>query len=135
MTATFAEPVKVDIAEPILRVPALKNAVDSATRYFEELLQRHKVYGAARELSWGSDDPSQPREYVTLRLREMDEYGSRQQEDRNTLKRMLDPVDRNIFVSRLLQSLVKQRWYQMGEKIDRDISELERQEARHALAD
>jgi hypothetical protein len=41
---------------------------------------------------------------------------------------MLDPVARDGLMSSLLMDVLRQRWYQVGEVIDRGIRELEKEE-------
>ena len=127
MNTTTAEKPRISILPELANDPELARAVQEATEYMLDLIEKHRLEPSDRELMW-SASPKVPFEFVNAHLHETDRYGSRQANRNLSRKRMLDPVARDVMVSQLLQDVLRQRWFQIGDVIDRGIQELEREE-------
>lgn len=131
MNATDTPPLQLGIAGPIRSDPVLLDVVRLATDHLQELIRKHNVDPAERVLDWACSDQPLPDSIIPV-LRETDRYGSRHASRLLSRATMLDPVNRENAMSSLLRDGLRQRWYQIGEVIDRGISELESEETRHA---
>ncbi|MFO0852172.1 MAG: hypothetical protein U0871_26945 [Gemmataceae bacterium] len=131
MAVVESTPLQVGIAGPIRSDPELLEAVREATDYLQQLIQKHHLDPAERELVWGCSDQPRP-EHLLPVLRETDRYGSRHASPMLSRATMLDPIDRGNAMSALLRDVLRERWYQIRDVIDRGIRELELEESRHA---
>jgi hypothetical protein len=127
--STTAVPVELAVSVPpgVGHDPEVKNAIEEATNTLIKLLRQHQFPPAERELMWGtSGEP--PFQHVVAHLSEADEYGRRQAQRSFSRQRLLDPINRSGQMIWLLLDVRGKRSSQVNDAIDRDITELERQE-------
>jgi len=117
------ETVVFDTSDEIRRDTQLLGRVEDANRYFRELLNRHKLEPAERKILWFWSDPGIP--VIQVGLVENDELGERVSKKTISLRRMEDQVARESTISGLLQDVLRQRWYQQREIIEREIRKME----------
>lgn len=134
MSATTTEPLLVGFANPIKQDQELYPALQSATLELEELVEKHDLSPARRELNWASSASPNP-EHVSAYLIEEDRYGRRQANATARRSHWLDPVSRCELMIRLLLDVLRQRWQQMDQSIELGIDQLEREEREHGKPD
>ena len=123
----------VGVADPIRRNPELDRAVMLATRYFEDLLVKHEVYEAERELIWMSGDPLETTDCIALQITETDKFGRRQVSRTTRTQRLLESTQREGFILDLLSDLLRQHSIDARRIRAREIQMLESEEMTHAV--
>ena len=134
MSATTTEPLLVGFANPIKQDQELYAALQRAKLELEELVEKHGLSPARRELNWASSASPNP-EHVIAHLIEEDRYGRRQANAMARRSQWLDPVSRYELMIRLLLDVLRQRWQQMDQSIELGIDQLEREEREHGKPD
>ncbi len=135
MSATATTEMKVEIDGAIRANPNLYEAVRAAQLYFDGQYfdePTNEDPNRTAEMRWEQSLEGGP---VRVELSERDILGSRIVDTRLTPKQLLDDVNRDVSMIRLLRSLLRKRSAQRMVRLDRLISELEAQEARDANAD
>jgi hypothetical protein len=130
MSAAVTEPIQIRRVPDLSDDHELSRAVHAASEHLQELVQKHRLEPAKRELDWGASNEA-PFTHVVAILRERDRYGSRQANRTISRSRMLDPVSRGVLMSELLGDVLRQRWFQVDEVIEKGIKELEQEEQSH----
>ncbi len=134
MSATTSEPLLVGFTNPIKQDQELFAALQRAKLELEELVEKHGLSPARRELNWASSESSTP-ENVTAHLIDEDRYGRRQANATARRSQWLDPVSRYGLMITLLLDVLGQRWHQMDKSIERGIDQWEREETEHGKPD
>lgn len=126
---TTAEQLQVGYSTPIKQDQELYAALQQAAVELEELIEKHGLSAADRELKWAS---STTPGHVIAHLIEKDEYGSRQANSTARRSWWLDPVSRIQLLISLLLDVRGDRWRAVHKSIERGIDQLEREEREHA---
>ena len=134
MSVTTTEPLRVGFSNPIKQDRELFVALQRANLELKELVEKHGLMPALRELNWLSSASSTP-EYVTAHLIEEDRYGRRQANATARRAQWLDPISQCELMITLLLDVLSQRWQQVDKSIERGIDQLEREEREHGKPD
>ncbi len=134
MTTTIRESAKIGYSPLIENDPDLMKVVRKANEFFQDLVEKHHLEDANRELEWISTDEIPP-QHIMLSLKEKDSYGTRHVSDWISRNWFFDDVNRGIFIRALVQAILRKRWYQIDTAMNEKIRELEYQESMNAQTD
>jgi hypothetical protein len=131
MNKAIVEPLQADYNNHIKQDTELYLALQQATADLAELVEKHGLPPATRELNWASSISSPP-ELITAHLAERDKYGDRQANSTAKRSKWLDPVSREQLLIWLMLNIRKKLWYQMDKCLDELIDQMEQEEQEHA---